>query len=89
MAISKLKQIKDDSVLDKAPRAEHGLARYAHVNEVVTEVNRVDAAIVSPLKTVSKAVLVGRAHADNAAAVAAGLVAGDIYHTAGALKVVI
>lgn len=85
MAISKLKQVKDDSVLGKAPRAEHGLARYAHVNEVVTEVNT----IVSPLKTVSKAVLVGRAHADNAAAVAAGLVAGDIYHTAGDLKVVL
>ena len=89
MAISKLKQVKDDSVLDKAPRAEHGLARYAHVNEVITEVNRVDASIVSPLKTVSKAILVGRDHADNAAATAAGLVAGDIYHTAGDLKVVL
>jgi uncharacterized membrane-anchored protein len=28
-------------------------------------------------------------HADNAAAIAAGLVAGDLYHTAGAVKVVV
>ena len=88
MAIKKLKQVFSDAVLKDKAKAEHGLARYAHVNEVVTEVNRVDASIVSPLKLVSGAILVGRNHADNAAALAAGLTAGDVYHTAGALKVV-
>lgn len=32
--------------------------------------------------------ILARDHADNAAAVAAGLKAGDLYHTSGALKVV-
>ena len=59
----KLKQVFSDAVLKDKAKAEHGLARYAHVNEVVTEVNRVDAAIVSPLKLVSGAILVGRDHA--------------------------
>lgn len=89
MAISRLKQVFDDSILKKKPKAEHGLARYAHVNEVVAEVNKVDAAIVSPLKLVTGAVLAGRNHADNAAALAAGLSVGDVYHTAGDLKVVL
>ena len=84
MALSKIKQVKDDAVLSKAPRAEHGLARYAHVNEVITEVNKV----VGPIAKVSNAALLARNHANNAAAKTAGLVNGDIYHTSGALKIV-
>ena len=84
MAIKKVKQVVDDSVLGKAPRAEHGLARYAHVNEVIAEVNKV----VGPISKVSNAALLARNHANNAAAKTAGLVDGDIYHTAGALKIV-
>jgi|TARA_R100000084_G_C4604602_1_gene124945 hypothetical protein len=84
MALSKIKQVKDDSVLDKAPRAEHGLARMAHVNTVIDEVNKV----VGPIAKVSNAALLARNHANNAAAKTAGLVNGDIYHTAGAVKIV-
>ena len=84
MALSKIKQVKDDAVLGKAPTAEHGLARYAHVNEVITEVNKV----VGPIAKVSNAALLARNHANNAAAKTAGLVNGDIYHTSGSLKIV-
>ncbi len=84
MAVKKVKQVVDDSVLGKAPRAEHGLARYAHVNEVIAEVNKV----VGPIAKVSNAALLARNHANNAAAKTAGLVNGDIYHTAGAVKIV-
>ena len=84
MALSKIKQVKDDAVLGKAPRAEHGLARYAHVNEVITEVNKV----VGPIAKVSNAAPLARNHANNAAAKTAGLVNGDIYHTSGSLKIV-
>ena len=84
MAVNKVKQVVDDSVLGKAPRAEHGLARYAHVNEVIAEVNKV----VGPIAKVSNAALLARNYANNTAAKAAGLVNGDIYHTAGAVKIV-
>ena len=50
-----------------------GLARLLHVNQVIDFVR--GAADVE--------------HADNAAALAAGLVKGDLYHTAGVLKIVI
>ncbi len=49
-----------------------GLAKLLHVNQVIDFVR--SAATVE--------------HADNAAAKAAGLVDGDLYHTAGALKIV-
>ncbi len=42
----------------------------------------------SELKAVGKDVL-ARDHANNAAALAAGLAKGDLYHTAGALKIVV
>ena len=41
--------------------------------------------ILASCKAVGKDVL-ARDHADNAAALAAGLAKGDLYHTAGALK---
>ena len=85
MALSKFKQKNRDEVLDKASRSEHGLARLAHLNVVVEEVNK----IVSPHAKVSTAVLIGRDFPDSAAAQGAGLVPGDIYHTAGDLKIVL
>lgn len=85
MALSKFKQKNRDEVLDKASRSEHGLARLAHLNVVVDEVNK----IVSPHAKVSTAVLIGRDFPDAAAAQSAGLVPGDIYHTAGDLKIVL
>ena len=85
MALDKFKQKNRDEVLDKASRSEHGLARLAHLNVVVDEVNK----IVSPHAQVSTAVLIGRDFPDVAAATAAGLLPGDIYHTAGDLKIVL
>ena len=69
MALDKFKQVQDDKVLDSKNKAEHGLAKFAHLNKVVDFVNV-------------------KAYADNAAAVAAGLKVGDLYHTAGDVKVV-
>jgi hypothetical protein len=51
-----------------------GTARLLHVNEVINWI-RVEAAKEN--------------HVNNAAAKTAGLVAGDLYHTDGALKIVI
>ena len=85
MALSKLKQKNRDEVLDKASRSEHGLARLAHLNVVVGEVNK----IVSPHAKVSTAVLIGRDFPDSAAAQAGGLAPGAIYHTTGDLKIVL
>jgi hypothetical protein len=51
-----------------------GTARLLHVNEVISWIR------VEALK---------ENHADNAAAKTAGLVAGDLYHTDGLLKIVI
>ena len=61
-----------DPVLKKAERGATNKARLAHVNEVIDFIR--NAATI--------------AHANNTAAKAAGLVAGDLYHTAGALKIV-
>ena len=85
MALSKFKQKNRDEVLDKASRSEHGLARLAHLNVVVEEVNK----IVSPHAKVSTEVLIGRDFPDAGAAIGAGLQPGDIYHTAGDLKIVL
>ncbi len=52
------------------------------------EFSNSDVSKILASKAVGKDVL-AREHADNAAALAAGLAKGDLYHTSGALKVVI
>jgi len=52
------------------------------------EFSNSDVSKILASKAVGKDVL-ARDHADNAAALAAGLAKGDLYHTAGALKVVV
>lgn len=42
MALQKLKQKNRDEVLDKASRSEHGMARFAHLNEVVKYINALE-----------------------------------------------
>jgi len=51
------------------------------------EFTNLDASEILKSKKVGKDILY-RNHLDNAAAKTAGLVAGDVYHTAGLLKVV-
>jgi hypothetical protein len=83
MALNKFKQKNRDEVLDKASRSEHGMARFAHLNEVVSAFNE------AVFTDVTVAVLIGRDFPENAAAVAAGLEPGDLYHTQGVLKIVL
>jgi len=52
------------------------------------EFSNSDVSKILASKAVGKDVL-ARDHANNAAALAAGLAKGDLYHTAGALKVVV
>jgi hypothetical protein len=52
-----------------------------------TEYTNLDVSKIIASKGVCKDIL-GRNHLDNAAAKAAGLTDGDVYHTAGLLKVV-
>jgi hypothetical protein len=77
MALSKFTAVSPDPLLENASRAgaygEAQKARLVHVNNVITFLQ---AAATEE-------------HADNAAAITAGLVVGDFYHTAGFLKVVI
>jgi hypothetical protein len=54
----------------------------------VTEFTNSDASVLLASKASGK-VIVDRNHADDTAAKAAGLIKGDIYHNAGALRVVI
>jgi hypothetical protein len=79
--ITKFRAQSPDPELAKATRTGRGgdalLARLAHLNKLVDELNQ----LVSFLNL--------EPYADNAAAISAGLVAGDLYHTAGAVKVVI
>jgi len=42
MALDKFKQKNRDEVLDKASRSEHGMARFAHLNEVVEYINSLE-----------------------------------------------
>ena len=72
--ITKLKQQFESPAYDGVSRAETGNARLLHVNEVISWV---------------RDVAVSSSYLDNAAAIAAGLKTGDIYHTAGILKIVI
>ena len=72
--ITKLKQQFESPAYDGVSRAETGNARLLHVNEVISWIREVS---------------VSSSYADNAAAIAAGLVLGDIYQTDGALKIVI
>jgi hypothetical protein len=71
--VKKVKQTFQDPSY-AGKRNSTGPAKLLHVNEVIDWI-RVDA-----LK---------ENHADNAAAKTAGLVAGDLYHTDGTLKIVI
>ncbi len=72
--ITKLKQQFESPAYEGVSRAETGNAILLHVNEVISWIREVS---------------VSSSYADNAAAIAAGLVLGDIYHTDGALKIVI
>ncbi len=72
--ITKLKQQFESPAYEGVSRAETGNARLLHVNEVISWVRDVASS---------------DSYADEAAAVAAGLKKGDIYHTEGALKIVI
>lgn len=47
MALEKLKQVQKDPVLDKAPKAEHGLATYAHLNVLVEYINKLEERIAA------------------------------------------
>jgi hypothetical protein len=71
--IKKLKQKFQDTAYNGKENAT-GLARLLHVNEVIDWIR------VEALK---------ENHADNAAAKAAGLVKGDLYHKDGDLRIVI
>ena len=77
MALKKFTATSPDPLLENASRAgaygEAQKARLVHVN-----------AVISFLQASAT-----QSYADNAAAVAGGLVVGDFYHTAGFLKVVI
>ena len=72
--ITKFKQQFESPAYEGVSRAETGNARLLHVNEVISWI---------------RDVAVSSSYADNAAAIAAGLKLGDIYHTGGALKIVI
>ena len=72
--ITKLKQQFESPAYDGVSRAETGNARLLHVNEVISWVRDVASS---------------DSYAAEAAAIAAGLKKGDIYHTEGALKIVI
>ena len=88
MALNFFKQKYNDEVLAKAARSEHGLARMAHLNVLVEAVNQNYADFEASVGSTDIALLLGRDHADNGAAVAAGLETGDLYHTSGVLKIV-
>jgi transcriptional/translational regulatory protein YebC/TACO1 len=64
--ITKLKQHFESAAYEGVSRAETGNARLLHVNEVISWV---------------RDVAVSSSYLDNAAAIAAGLKTGDIYHT--------
>ena len=72
--LTKLKQQFESPAYEGVSRAETGNARLLHVNEVISWVRDVASS---------------DSYANEAAAKAAGLQKGDIYHTAGALKIVI
>ncbi len=72
--LTKLKQQFESPAYEGVSRAETGNARLLHVNEVISWI---------------RDVADSDSYLDNAAAKAAGLKKGDIYHTAGLLKVVI
>ena len=72
--LTKLKQEFQSKSFQGVSRAETGEARLLHVNEVISWI---------------RDVADSDSYADNAAAKAAGLKKGDIYHTAGLLKIVI
>jgi len=87
MALSKFKQKNRDEVLDKASRSEHGLARLAHLNVVVEEVNKIGP--FGPFATLTREEFLGRVFFNSGEAIAAGLVPGDIFHTPdGTVKIV-
>jgi len=79
--LNKFRAQSPDPELAKATRTGRGgdaqLARLAHLNKLIDELNQ-----IVDFLTLEE-------HADNAAAIAAGLVVGDLYHTAGAVKVVV
>lgn len=79
--LNKFRAQSPDPELARASRTGRGgdalLARLAHLNKLVDELNE----LVGFLTLAE--------YADNAAALAGGLVAGDLYHTAGAVKVVV
>jgi len=39
MALKKFKQVNEDSVLANATKAEYGIPKFAHINELVTYIN--------------------------------------------------
>ena len=72
--VNKLSQQFESPAFQGVTRAQTGNARLLHVNLVI-----------SWLRDIASS----DSYADNAAAKAAGLKAGDLYHTAGDLKIVI
>lgn len=47
MALAKLKQIAEDPILAAAPAAEHGIPKFAHVNELVDYINALEATVAA------------------------------------------
>jgi len=47
MALAKLKQIAEDPILAAAPAAEHGIPKFAHVNELVDYINTLEATVAA------------------------------------------
>jgi hypothetical protein len=88
MALNFFKQKYNDEVLAKAARSEHGLARMAHLNVLVESLNQHVSDFEASVGSTDTALLLGRDHVDNAAAIASGLDPGDLYHTSGVLKIV-
>lgn len=83
MALKKYKQIAQDPILAKAPKAEHGFATFAHLNDLGTEVTSPESlkAVIAKLPVFASSV----------EALAANLQAGDLYvvESTGVLAVVI
>ncbi len=53
MALAKLKQIAEDPILAAAPAAEHGIPKFAHVNELVDYINTLEATVTALTATVA------------------------------------
>lgn len=74
MALEKLKQVFEDANLKDAPKAEHGIPKFAHVNVLVDYINALETRLAA-----REAVPVIPSYADSTAANAA-LNAGDVYY---------